>query len=632
MHYLAQSVSIALTISIFVVWNIHKKLETYSDKLFLMVVLSALLSEILDILCQFSISPEISFISNTLTTFFINAYYVSILLYMLFVALYILRLIYNLETYLSFRKVLFIVFILLSILMVALPVDFIYYSNCSILGGVGMSVLYIVCYLSCLLLIVILIKERKKISLWIYVICIFWILLFVSGLLVNYLFVKETRVPTISIGIAVGSMLLYLSIESPGSKYDYDDNCFYYGAFIGYVKEVIESRRNESCMIINFKTKNASDSKPLNDIKKQLFTSPLYDKSFKTFKRLANELIIVTNDVDRLNTVADSLLGIIETIEKENVNHISITACVYIIPNLSKLKSYNIFASILSSTIHNNFYVKEKVLIKTINNDDIQEFENEYNTANILSDAIRKKRFEIVYQKIDYEESDLVYSEASANVITEDQRVLSYNDYCDIAEKYEMFKEIDMIVLQNVCKTLEEINRNDNTLGSILVRINAQTLESESFRETFKHIICNSNLPLNKLCFEVTDASAILQNENLLSIITELQKLGVSFAIDGFGSGDTNLNCFIDIPMSIVKLDKLILKNASKDDKAAVITKDITDLAHALDFKVVAVGAGSEDDKSFIKKCGIEMNLDTCIFPVINEEEFISDVSSKEDK
>lgn len=72
------------------------------------------------------------------------------------------------------------------------------------------------------------------------------------------------------------------------------------------------------------------------------------------------------------------------------------------------------------------------------------------------------------------------------------------------------------------------------------------------------------------LTLEVTERTAIGAPERMLWHMHELGKMGVSFALDDYGSGNANCSYLIRFPFQEIKIDKEIVW-ASFHDKAARI-------------------------------------------------------------
>ena len=83
-----------------------------------------------------------------------------------------------------------------------------------------------------------------------------------------------------------------------------------------------------------------------------------------------------------------------------------------------------------------------------------------------------------------------------------------------------------------------------------------------------------------------------------------LRALGVRVAIDDFGTGYSSLSYLRDMPVDILKLDKLFVDGLADDDNSHLLTRGILDLARALGKLVVAEGIEREEQAARLREYG----------------------------
>ena len=85
------------------------------------------------------------------------------------------------------------------------------------------------------------------------------------------------------------------------------------------------------------------------------------------------------------------------------------------------------------------------------------------------------------------------------------------------------------------------------------------------------------------------------------SILNELKKLGLSIAIDDFGSGYSSIANLSALTVDIIKIDRSILVNAFKDDKSMSILNSIIKLAQDIQLQIVCEGVETEAQLELLK-------------------------------
>jgi EAL domain-containing protein (putative c-di-GMP-specific phosphodiesterase class I) len=73
-------------------------------------------------------------------------------------------------------------------------------------------------------------------------------------------------------------------------------------------------------------------------------------------------------------------------------------------------------------------------------------------------------------------------------------------------------------------------------------------------------------------------------------VLDGLHRLGISIAIDNFGSGSSSLNHFRHLPIDEVKLDRSLIASITEDPRVAAIVRSVIDLSRTLGLSTVAEG------------------------------------------
>ena len=83
----------------------------------------------------------------------------------------------------------------------------------------------------------------------------------------------------------------------------------------------------------------------------------------------------------------------------------------------------------------------------------------------------------------------------------------------------------------------------------VAINLSGSSLSDERFTEFVTQLLEQSAMPAERLCFEITETTTISQLDQALKFITTLKKLGVSFALDDFGSGVSSFGYLRRLPV-----------------------------------------------------------------------------------
>lgn len=84
--------------------------------------------------------------------------------------------------------------------------------------------------------------------------------------------------------------------------------------------------------------------------------------------------------------------------------------------------------------------------------------------------------------------------------------------------------------------------------------------------------------------------------------LVKIRDLGVSIALDDFGSGFSSLNHLKEIPVDVLKIDRLFIRGIETNPEDQAIVKSIVNLARELNIKTVAEGVETIFQKAILAK------------------------------
>jgi EAL domain-containing protein (putative c-di-GMP-specific phosphodiesterase class I) len=101
-------------------------------------------------------------------------------------------------------------------------------------------------------------------------------------------------------------------------------------------------------------------------------------------------------------------------------------------------------------------------------------------------------------------------------------------------------------------------------------------------------------VPASRLQLEVTESVAGSDRRTVLAVLSRLQRLGVSVALDHFGTGAASLALLRRLPLAEVKIDRSFVLGVAGDEADAAVVRAVVALANDLGLRVVADGVEDE--------------------------------------
>ena len=105
---------------------------------------------------------------------------------------------------------------------------------------------------------------------------------------------------------------------------------------------------------------------------------------------------------------------------------------------------------------------------------------------------------------------------------------------------------------------------------------------------------------------EITETSAMLVPELVISFMAELQERGVCFALDYFGSDYTSFRYLHDFYFDMIKIDGQFIRGISNDPDNQVLVQALVSIAKHFDMFTVAEFVENVQDAEFLAQNGID--------------------------
>jgi EAL domain-containing protein (putative c-di-GMP-specific phosphodiesterase class I) len=163
------------------------------------------------------------------------------------------------------------------------------------------------------------------------------------------------------------------------------------------------------------------------------------------------------------------------------------------------------------------------------------------------------------------------------------------------AERFNLSARIDSWVVSHLLARLARAPAWAATIDWCAINISPNSLNEQSFIDFLVAKLENSPIPPDKLCFELTETSAL---SNLLAarhFMDSLRHVGCRFALDDFGNGWSSLANLRHLSFDFLKVGGDVTKGIVGSSVDFAIVKAINDVCQAMESKVVVEEVESEE-------------------------------------
>lgn len=221
--------------------------------------------------------------------------------------------------------------------------------------------------------------------------------------------------------------------------------------------------------------------------------------------------------------------------------------------------------------------------------------------ANSLYKALNQDQFLLHYQpQLDLKTGQIVALEALIRWQHPEIGLVTPTQFIPLAEETGLITAIGTWVLQAACTQ----NRAWQTAGlppmRISVNLSARQFQQPNLAKNIARVLAETGLEPRYLEVEITESIAMQNVDLTISVLQELQEMGVQIAIDDFGTGYSSLATLKRFPLHTLKVDREFVRDIINDPKDAAIIKSVVALGHGLELKVIAEGVETAEQLQFL--------------------------------
>lgn len=225
-----------------------------------------------------------------------------------------------------------------------------------------------------------------------------------------------------------------------------------------------------------------------------------------------------------------------------------------------------------------------------------------------IREALKNNEFIVYYQpKFNLSKKKFVGFEALIRWNSPRYGLLTPARFIEKAELGGLIHELDVFVLKQVIKDLENLKAKNGPLLPVSVNFSLYEFYSSAFLKELTELIDRSTLNPNLIEIEITETTTQANTFMATSILNRLRDHGCKILMDDFGSGFSNLIQLNSLPFDAVKIDKCLIDGIATDEKTKEIVKLIITLCKINNLAVIAEGVDSKEKVDVLHKIGCDV-------------------------
>ena len=176
--------------------------------------------------------------------------------------------------------------------------------------------------------------------------------------------------------------------------------------------------------------------------------------------------------------------------------------------------------------------------------------------------------------------------------------------FIPIAEATGLIIPIGEWALREACRQGRRWQLEGRPPVRLGVNVSAMQFERDDFTQTVERALRDTGFSADLLELELTESVVMLNVEASGARMNELRRLGISVAVDDFGTGFSCLSYLSLLPVNVLKIDRSFVAELREKSTAFPVIKAIINLAQSLGFTTVAEGIETREQAAMLLELG----------------------------
>jgi diguanylate cyclase (GGDEF)-like protein/PAS domain S-box-containing protein len=225
-----------------------------------------------------------------------------------------------------------------------------------------------------------------------------------------------------------------------------------------------------------------------------------------------------------------------------------------------------------------------------------------------LQNALEQNTLQLYFQTIKPLSGDSARHnyEILLRMFDEDGQMVSPGMFIPVAERHGLMSRVDNWVFDKTMALLESHPQHVAALDKCAINLSGASLNSPSLLNTMLQRLKRTSVPMQKLCFEITETAAVTNLVTAGSMIDEIRSLGCQFSLDDFGAGMSSFTYLKNMNVDYVKIDGSFVKNICQDKRDHATVRAIHEIAKSMGKKTIAEFVGDVATEHLLQDMGVD--------------------------
>lgn len=183
---------------------------------------------------------------------------------------------------------------------------------------------------------------------------------------------------------------------------------------------------------------------------------------------------------------------------------------------------------------------------------------------------------------------------------------VSPQPFMEAAEESRRVARVDRWVIERTLEWMQDNAGHVDRLEAVNINLSGASLNDDGFLVELESRLREAPVPLDRLCFEITETAAIANLHYTADFMREVRSLGCRFALDDFGTGLSSYAYLQQLPVDCLKMDGVFIRDLNQELTHYAMVRSINELAHFLGLTTIAEFVEDLETLETLREIGVD--------------------------
>ncbi|MBQ9827986.1 MAG: EAL domain-containing protein, partial [Lachnospiraceae bacterium] len=485
------------------------------------------------------------------------------------------------------------IFVVGEILMLVLPIGFTAEGRVVYSYGMSTIVAYVLSSIYILSTIVTTIAYRKQMPGRRFTAMILWQGIWMLAAMIQFC---QPQILLVGFASAFGMVILYIQLENPSEYIDGSTGLFTTNALSAYVHDKYRYGKRFSMFTAQIHYLNNYVDYAMEQNAVMRTARALVNLGPEPAFRIDDDTFCVLyDDKDRMFDKAANIKR-----QKDGVKDVPAKGTYLLIPDSMEMSGPDEFFRFLHT------YLESEEEITVANEEMVLKLREQNAVKEMIDDALISDRVEVFYQPFyNVKESRFDEAEALVRIRQENGEIVPPGVFIPVAEETGQIIPLGFRVLEKVCGFLAKGDAQKLGLEQVGINVSAAQFDHDNPANSVMENMDRYKIDPGLINLEITETAAAENREVMLMNMDKLRGKGIEFSLDDFGTGRSNIDYFVNMPVKTIKFDYSFTRGFFDNEKIKHVLTGMVDILHKMNMSVVVEGIETEEQMQVMKDMGV---------------------------